>query len=282
MKAYVSIDIEGLPGVASITMLSPGSSQFSTGSKLMTIFAKKIAEYLFENGFDKVVIADSHGYMTNIDYLEMPRNVSLIQGYPRPFSMVYGIDESFDAVLFIGYHSGAGTIHGFLDHTYSGRVFYEILVNDIRISEYLLNSLFVGEKNLPVILIAGDEHLREEVRKYTPWTVFVDLKKGITRYAAEYDSLEDVLDRVKRGLQVAINRFKRGEAKPFVLDKPYRVYVKLRESLLVDILENIESFIRKDAYTVYFETDSAEKILSKITEVSYIGMGIEYLREHIK
>lgn len=282
MKAYVSIDIEGLPGVASITMLAPGSSQFSTGSRVMTIFAKKISEFLIENGFNKVVIADSHGYMTNIDYLEIPRNVTLIQGYPRPFSMVYGIDESIDAVLFIGYHTGAGTIHGFLDHTYSGRVFQEIIVNNIRMSEYLLNSLYVGERGKSVILVAGDELLREEVSSYTPWTVFVDLKKGITRYSAEYDSLEDVLDKLKRGLQIAINRFKRGEVKPFTLDKPYRVFFKVRDTLLADILENITSFERRDGYALYFETSSARDILSRLSEVSYIGMGIEYLRERVK
>ncbi|MEM0380284.1 MAG: M55 family metallopeptidase [Desulfurococcaceae archaeon] len=282
MKAYVSLDIEGLPGLASITMLTPGSSQFNIGSRLITIFAKKTAEYLFENGFDKVVIADSHGYMTNIDYMEMPRNVSLIQGYPRPFSMVYGVDKSFDVVVFIGYHSGAGTVHGFLDHTYSGRVFHEIIVNDLRMSEYLLNSLYVGEIGLPVILLAGDEHLRNEVIEYTPWTVFIDFKKGITRYSAEYDNLEDVLDRFKRGLQIAVSRFKRGETKPFTIEKPYRVSVVLRDTLLADIAENIEGFSRKNAYTIFFETNSVKTILSRLMELSYIGMGIEYLREHVK
>ncbi|OYT40235.1 MAG: aminopeptidase, partial [Desulfurococcales archaeon ex4484_58] len=215
MKAYVSIDIEGLPGIASITMVTPTRSQYSRGSKIMTSIAKEIANLLFENGFERVVIADSHGYMTNIDYLEMPRGTSIIQGYPRPYSMVYGLDKDFDAALFIGYHTAAGTIHGFLDHTMSGRVFHEIIVNGIRASEYLLNALYAGEKNVPVILVAGDEYLRSDVQKHTPWTVFIDLKKGITRYAARFDSYEEVIDKLRKGVQIAINRLKRGEAKPY-------------------------------------------------------------------
>lgn len=248
----------------------------------MTVFAKRVAEYLLENGVERVVIADSHGLMTNIDYSEMPRGVSLIQGYPRPYSMVYGVDRSFDVALFIGYHAGAGTPHGFLDHTYSGRVFHEVIVNGIRASEHLLNSLYAGEAGVPVILLAGDEHLREEVKNYTPWTVFVDLKRGITRYAAEYDSLEETLDRLRRGVQVAISRYRRGEVKAFALDKPYRAIVRVRDTLLADVLEVVENLERKDAYSFYYETDSARKLLGKLNEISLIGMSVEYFKERVK
>lgn len=282
LKIYVSIDIEGLPGVVSTTMVAPGRSQFNRGSIIMTRIAKSLAEYLFENGFERVVIADSHGLMTNIDYLEMPRGVTLIQGYPRPYSMVLGVDDSFDAVMFIGYHAGAGTMHGFLDHTYSGRVFHEIIVNGIRASEYLINALVVGEKNVPVILVAGDEHLREQVVNHTPWAVFIDLKKGISRYAAEYDSFEEVLDKLRKGVQIAVNRLKRGEARPLQLDKPYNVVVRVHDPLIADVLEMVEGLKRIDAYSYEFKADTALKLLGKIEEIALIGYGVEALKNAIR
>lgn len=282
MKIYVSIDIEGLPGIVSTTMVSPGRSQFIRGATIMTKIAKELANYLLENGFERVVIADSHGLMTNIDYLEMPRGVTLLQGYPRPYSMVLGVDESFDAVMFIGYHAGAGTIHGFLDHTYSGRVFSEILVNNIRASEYLVNALVVGEKNIPVILVAGDEHLRQEVVKYTPWTVFIEFKKGISRYAAEYDSFEEVLEKLRKGVQIAINRLKRGEAKPLKFNKPYNVIIRVRDSLIADVLELIWDMKRIDAYSFEFKTDTALKLLARIEEIALIGYGVDALKNVIR
>lgn len=88
LKAYVSIDIEGLPGIASASMLVPGNTQYSRGSEIMTLFAVETARKLLENGFNQVVVGDSHGYMTNIDYSKMPRGTSLIQGFPRPVSML--------------------------------------------------------------------------------------------------------------------------------------------------------------------------------------------------
>ncbi len=282
MKAYVSIDIEGLPGIASTTMVGPTRSQFSRGSRIMTSIAKSVAEYLLENGFDRVVIADSHGLMINIEYLDMPRGVSLIQGYPRPYSMVWGLDNSFDAVLFIGYHAAAGTIHGFLDHTMSGRTFHEIIVNGVRASEYLLNTLYAGEKGVPVILVAGDEYLREEVVNHTPWAAFVEFKRGVTRYAAQYDSFEEVLERLRRGVQVASGRLKRGEVKPYTMEKPYKVVIRVRDTLLADVLEIIDELKRIDAYSFEFKTESAEKLMALIEEIAFIGYGVESLKASIR
>jgi len=282
MKAYVSIDLEGLPGVASVTMVSPERSQFSVGSRIATIIAKEVTSMLLENGFSKVVVADSHGLMTNIDYTQLPKGAVLIQGYPRPFSMVIGIDDSFDAALFIGYHAAAGTMHGFLDHTMSGRVFHEIRVNDMRFSEYLLNSLYVGERNVPVILLAGDDHLRDEVVNHTPWTVFIDLKRGLSRYSAMYESMDEVLEKLRKGIQVAVNRLKRGETKPFTLDKPYRSHIVLRESLVADVLEQLPGIRRIDAYTVEYIANNATELLGMVESIAMIGYGIEMLKNSIK
>jgi len=282
VKIYISIDIEGLPGIVSTTMVSPDRTQFKRGSDIMTRVVNEVVNALKDYDVSRIVVADSHGYMTNIDYLQIPRGVTLIQGYPRPFSMVYGIDESFNAAMFIGYHAGAGTIHGFLDHTYSGRVIHEVIVNGVKASEYLINALYIGEKNVPVILVAGDEHLREEVLNHTPWCVFVDLKKGVSRYAAQYDSFEEVAEKLKRGIQVALNRLKRGEVKPFTMSKPFNVIVRVRDPLIADVLEMIDVFERIDAYSVKFTAESAVKLLGRIEEIALIGYGIEALKTNIK
>ncbi len=281
-KAYISIDIEGLPGIASATMLVPGNTQYSIGSRIMTRIGVETAKQLLENGFEQVVIADSHGYMTNIEYTAIPRGVRLIQGFPRPLSMLTGLDESFDAVLFLGYHAAASTPHGFLSHTMSGRVFAEIRINGIRASEYLINALVAGEKGVPVILVAGDKHLEEEVRQYTPWAVFIAFKKGITRYAAEYLSLEEILELLRKGVQVAVNRLKRGESKPLFLEKPYRVEVIVRDELVADVLETVDLLKRVDAYRLVFETNSAEKLLRMIEAIAFIGYGVYGLKERIR
>ncbi|MGC9121814.1 MAG: M55 family metallopeptidase, partial [Thermogladius sp.] len=46
MKAYVSIDLEGLPGIASTTMTSPEKTQFSTAVKVMTRISEFVSKRL--------------------------------------------------------------------------------------------------------------------------------------------------------------------------------------------------------------------------------------------
>jgi len=282
MKAYISVDMEGLPGVSSLTMLSPGSTQFSRASSIMTRLVNTVVEELSNQGFDEIYVADSHGLMTNIDYLELDSRATLIQGYPRPFSMVTLMDSGFDAALFIGYHSAAGTPHGILDHTMSGRTFAEIRVNGRRVSEFILNSLYAGEHGVPVILLAGDEYLANEVSEYSPWTVFVALKKGVSRYAAVYQGIDKVSEALRDGVVKAVKKLKKNEVKPLKWETPYRVELVLRDSLLADILETLPVFKRLSAYQVEFSVETARELLGYIELVAHLGYGVDALKNSIK
>lgn len=282
MKAYVSVDIEGMPGVVSGTMIYPWSSQFQRASKVMTRLTNIVVEELFNGGFKEVIVADSHGLMTNIEYLELDSRAHILQGYPRPYSMVSALDRTFSAVLFVGYHAAAGTAHGILEHTLNGRAFAEIRVNGIRSSEFLLNSLYAGEIGVPAIFLAGDEHLRKEVELYAPWVVFVPLKRGVSRYSAVYPGLDHVEKAVRAGVREAINRINSGLAKTLELKKPYRVELVLRDSLVADLLEEWEIMERLDAYTVRFVADSARKLLNTIEIVSMVCNAIESIKSRLK
>jgi len=277
----VSIDYEGLPGIASVSMLSPRSSQYSRSVKIVTKIAKIVAEELLNNGFERVVIADSHGAMTNIDYTELPKNTTLIQGYPRPYSMVSELDGSFKAVLFIGYHAGAGTLHAILDHTYSGRSFYRVWINGIRVSEYLLNSFVAGEYGVPSILLAGDSYLEEDVKRHTPWTVFVPLKKGISRYAASYDSFDEIIERLRKGIFTAVQRLKRGEVRPAIIDKPVELKIEFRDSIFADAAEVLPGVTREDAYTIKYKASNVKDVLGIIETIALVAAGIYGLRQYL-
>ncbi|WP_440059301.1 M55 family metallopeptidase [Thermogladius sp. 4427co] len=281
MKAYVSIDLEGLPGIASTTMVAPDKTQFQIGSNIMSRIAQFVSTRLRYYGFQEIYIADSHGLMTNLDYLSLPEGTMVIQGYPRPYSMLTMLDSSFNAVFFIGYHSAAGTLHGFLDHTMSGRVFYEIFVNGVRASEFLLNALYAREKNVPVVLVAGDTYLRNEVENLARNIVFVELKKGVSRYAAVYPRLDDVLKELDKGLSLAVQRLKSGASFDIFVNKPYNVLVRFRDSLVADVVEMM-GVERLDAYTVKKVFESASELLGFIEILAYVGLGIEYIKSTIR
>lgn len=282
MKAYISVDLEGLPGVASATMLNPWSSQFAVASKVATRLVNAVTDELFKNGFSEILVADSHGLMTNINYLELDSRVDIIQGYPRPFSMVSGLTSEYSAVFFLGYHSAAGTVHGVLEHTYSGRVFSEIRINEIRSSEFLINSLYASELGVPVAMLAGDEYLKKEIESHLPWVVFIPLKKGVSRFAAYYPSIEKAEKALREGVKEACEKIKNGEIRVFQLEKPYRVELVFRDSTVADALESWDIMERVNAYTVRFNVDSAKKILGIIEIVAFVGSAIDSLKAGIR
>ncbi len=277
LSIYVSIDFEGLPGIAGTTMLTPRGPQYSVGRAVSTRIARFIAERLIGTHGAVVTIADSHGLMTNIDYLEMPKGTRLIQGFPRPVSMLTGLDKSYSAAFFIGYHAAAGTLRGVLDHSYSGRTFYRIYVNDEPASEFLLNALAASEIGVPVALVAGDSALEEEVRRHAPWAVFVPFKQGYSRYAASYDSLPETLERLGRGIDVAVSRIRRRETGLLSMDKPYRLRTVLRRTEYADAAELIPGVKRLDAYTLEYVSDSALEVLRLVEAIAFIGYAVSGL-----
>jgi D-amino peptidase len=57
----------------------------------------------------RVLVADSHGDAQNIDIVLLDGRARLIPGWPRPLGMMQGIDDSFSAAVFVGYHASEGT-----------------------------------------------------------------------------------------------------------------------------------------------------------------------------
>lgn len=271
MKAYVSIDLEGLPGISGISQVAPKASLYSDARKVMTWITNVVSRQLLREGFEYVTVADSHGYMGNIDYMEVTEKVELIQGYPRPYSMMIGIDEGYDAALMIGYHARAGTVKGFLDHTYSSATIHRIYVNGVAASEYYLNTLYAGYYNVPVILVAGDEHLREEVEKHTPWAVFVPLKKGYSRLSAKYPSRDIIEKKLAEGIREASRRLKRGEAKPLKLGE-LTLRIELKNPLFVDMAQLIPGIKRIDAYTLEYKARDPVEAMSIVEIIAWIGL----------
>ena len=279
MKAYVSIDLEGLPGISSISQVAPRYPLYQDAREIMTRVARVVAESLLKNGFREVVIADSHGFMANIIPWKMPRRVKLLQGYPRPYSMVIGLEKGFEAAIFIGYHAAAGTVNAFLDHTYSSSVIHRIWVNDVLASEYYVNALYASYYNVPLILVAGDKHLEPDVRKHTPWAVFITLKEGVSRTSAIYDSIEEIEEELKKAIREACDKLRRKQMKTMDLPDKYILRIELKNQVYADMLHVVPGIKRIDAYTIEYEAKTPVEVLGIIEAAAWIGAGGAYILE---
>jgi len=159
MKLYLSVDMEGLTDVTSWDEVNKNNSDYRIFSEIMTneVVAACEGANIFDENIE-IFVKDGHGTGRNIIHGKLPHNVVLIRGWSgHPFHMMDYLDESFDAVLFIGYHSAAKSNTNALSHTLNNRKVYSITINDESASEFLINSYTSMLKGVPVVFISGDE-----------------------------------------------------------------------------------------------------------------------------
>ena len=144
MKLFISADIEGCAGVALTDETHKKESVYQRFAEEMTEEVVAACEAAHEA--DEIVVKDGHGDASNIDPLKMPEYVTLIRGKSgHPYNMMYGIDDSYDGVLYLGYHAPAGDPNFSISHTSTGNSLY-IHLNGKVMSECMLNSYDSGNE----------------------------------------------------------------------------------------------------------------------------------------
>lgn len=179
MKVYVSADIEGVTGTTTWDETERKESSYSNMSLQMTKEVNACCIALNKIGADEIIIKDAHDSGRNIDHNYLPKNTKLIRSWSGSiFSMVEGLDESFDAILFIGYHSPASSSSNPLSHTMSLKV-SKITINEQIASEFLIHAYIAEFFKVPIAFLSGDKGLCDEVNKYNSNIATVAVKEGI-------------------------------------------------------------------------------------------------------
>jgi len=183
MKIYISCDIEGVSGVTHPTHILPSGRDYERARRWMTKEANAAAEGALAAGAKEIIVNDAHGSMTNLLIEEIHPAVQLITGSPKLLSMMEGIDHSFDAAIFVGYHSRVNT-PGVLSHSYDERIVGGITLNGLEVGEFGLNAFLAGYYDVPVVAVTGDDILSDEVYRINPdiYTAIVKFAHG--RFAA--------------------------------------------------------------------------------------------------
>ena len=250
-KVFISVDMEGIWGVVQGNQTSSDSPEFGPARKWMAEDVNAVITGLLEAGAGRIVVNDSHGSMRNILADQLNPKVSLISGSPKPLSMMQGIDATFNACLFIGYHARAGTTSSTLDHTYSGSTIRSIKVNGLELPELGLNAAIAGFFNVPVVMISGDEETCGQAKAILgPSITAVAVKKAVGRYAAEMRPLEEARQSLAQGAREAL--VNRGKVKPFRLDPPYRFELEFLTSGQAEMPSLLPQVKRTDARSVTF------------------------------
>jgi D-amino peptidase len=240
------------------------------------------ADELSKNGFDKVIIADSHGPMVNLLIDDLPEYVEIVRGFPRPLSMVSGI-EGCKTAMFLGYHAKFGTAKSTFDHTYSGASINRVEVNGIAASEFLLNAYVAGELGVPVALVAGEAQLLEDdVKKTAPWAETVALKTSMSRLSAKSASMLSIEKELRRAVRKAVAAQKKDKAGLLVAKKPVRMAINFLASQFADAAELLTSIKRIDGLRVEYTAKSMADAYKTLELLTLASSGMQALMESLR
>ncbi len=254
LRVYISVDMEGISGVVHSDQVTSGTPEYGPARKWMAQDVNAAVQGAVEAGAAEIAVNDSHGSMRNIDPDELDPRATLISGSPKPLSMMEGIDPSFAACLFIGYHAKAGTADATLDHTISGSVVRSIRVNGVEMPELGLNAAIAGYYGVPVVLVSGDAAVcRQAVEILGRDIVTVQVKEAIGRLAAKLVPMPESRRLIRAGAKEALGRL--GAVKPFKPAAPYKFELGYHVSAQADMGAMVPGVTRQDARTLSFVAD---------------------------
>jgi D-amino peptidase len=282
MKAFVSVDLEGMPYIVIPGHLNLKGPLYEEARRIATKIALITADELNKNDFDKVIIADSHGPMVNLLIDDLPECVEIVRGFPRPLSMVSGI-EGCKIAMFLGYHAKFGTAKSTFDHTYSSASINRVEVNGVAASEFLLNAYVAGELGVPVALVAGEARLLEDdVRKNAPWAETVALKTSMSRLSAKSASMISIEKELRNAVKKAVASQKRDKAELLVAKKPVKMAINFLSSQFADTAELLPSIERVDGLRVEYTAKSMTDAYKTLELLTLASSGVQALMEGMR
>jgi D-amino peptidase len=234
-KVYISVDMEGISGVVGDDQTSAGQPEYGRSRKLMAEDANAAIRGAFEGGATEVVVNDSHGSQRNLLPEDLDPRARLISHSFKRHGMVEGLDETFDAVIFVGYHAKADSPRGLFAHTGSG-VVKDVQVNGRSAGEGGLNTLMAHWYGVPVVMISGDDVAIEQQKEWTPGVRGVVVKRAINMRAVEARPLAEARRDIQAAAKEAVAASKK-TARPSEAERGqgYKVRMQLRNFTIPEI-----------------------------------------------
>jgi D-amino peptidase len=258
MKVYISADIEGVTGVThwdEADRLNPDYIEFR---EQMTAEISAACKGALQAGAKEIWVKDAHGSARNLMAAKLPRQTHLIRGWSgHPFSMVQELDESFHALLMVGYHSRAGSGANPLAHTNSGKI-ANLTINGNSVSELQIHAYTAAYVNVPLVFVSGDEGICEEAALLIPQIATLAVKRGVgdaTINIHPHLAVDKITEGVHRALQDDVSQCRLSLPAQFAVEITYKDHAIARKASF------FPGAALKQPHTIGFESDDYFEIL---------------------
>jgi len=240
-RVFISIDMEGISGIVDWSEVNHKENEYSFTRKLMVGDLNSAIEGALESGVKEIVVSDAHGRMRNIRPEDVHESAHLVRGSPKPNAMMEGVNDDFDAALYLGYHSMKGTKNGIMCHTISGSTVDGIWINGRETGEFGLNSALAGTYGVPSVFLAGDEAATKEAEDFVNGITTATVKWAVGRYAAKclHPNVSGKLIKSK-----VMDALTKKFPAPRRVDEPVEVKIKFTSSTMCDVVDLMPSFER--------------------------------------
>lgn len=223
MKVYISVDMEGVGGAVSdadVGVESDPDNQIFR--RILTDEVNAAIEGALQAGATDIVVEEHHGArgFRNVLLDQLHLKAKLIRGWPRPGGGISGLDSSFRAVMFIGYHAREGTPRAVLSHTFLSGEVADFRINGRSIGEGEFNAIVAGALGVPVVLVSGDDVVVEQMRSFLGDVEGVAVKQALSRTSALVTPPAISAALIKAGAERALRRL--SQFRPVRIETPYR------------------------------------------------------------
>jgi D-amino peptidase len=250
VKIYISVDMEGIAGVVTADQLGPAGFEYERFRRFMTNETLAAVNAAKEAGATEIVVSDSHGNGESLLIDLFPKDVRIVRAWPRHGGMMAGLDPSFDAALFIGYHSSTTNPRGVRAHTFSSAHLARVALNGNAVTEGEFNAAYAGSLAIPVVFASGDDAAMEELRSRLGNLETVETKKSLGFHSAETLTPQASCDKIAAGVRSALTRLH--DFKPFVVKTPVTLELTFKNYTPAEILSYLRSVQRIDSHTIRF------------------------------
>lgn len=250
VKVYISVDMEGVAGVVTADQLLPTGFEYERFRTFMTAEAVAAIQGARDAGATAIVVSDSHGNGENLLIEQLPTNVTLVRSWPRPLTMMEGIDSLFAAAVFIGYHASTTNPAGVRAHTFSSATFTSVELNGVPIPEAGLNAAIAGRFGVPVVAISGDDIAVHEAQQMIGGLEGAVVKRAISFHAAATMTPAAAQALIRTTVRAGVQR--RASIKPYVLATPVRLDLSFKNYRPAELLTYLPGVQRVSSHTIRF------------------------------
>jgi D-amino peptidase len=250
LKVYISVDMEGVAGVVTGDQLGPPGFEYERFRKFMTDEAVAAVKGAKAAGASEVIVADSHGNGESLLIEAFPAYVQIVRSWPRHGSMMAGLDGSFAAAVFVGYHASTTNPEGVRAHTFASARFTRVALNGTPVTEAEFNAAYAGALGVPIVFISGDDAAIAEVSARLGNLESVVTKKSLGFHSAQTLTPAVADERIYQGVQKGVTQ--RGQRHPYVLAPPITLDVSFKHYQPAEIVSYLRTVTRTDSHSIRF------------------------------